>query len=81
MPKLKPGTIIPTPEEDTKINAGIAADIDSPEWTNEDFARSRPASEMLPQALYAKLIAKRPASGPKPAKAREQRGTGKKKSA
>ena len=29
MPKPKPGTIIPTPEENAAINAGIAADPDT----------------------------------------------------
>ena len=65
MPKLKPGTIIPTPEEEAAINAGIAADPDNPEWTEEDFARARPASEVLPPELYAALIAKRPRGRPK----------------
>ena len=42
MPKLKPGTIIPTPEEDAAINAGIAADPDTVELTAEDIAAMRP---------------------------------------
>jgi len=28
-------------------------DPDSPEWTDEDFARARPAAEMLPEAALA----------------------------
>ncbi|WP_434547621.1 BrnA antitoxin family protein [Paracandidimonas soli] len=40
MPKLKPGHISPTEEEDAAINAGIAADPDNPEWTAQDFARA-----------------------------------------
>lgn len=48
MPKLKPGTIIPTDEEDAAINAGIAADPDNPEWTEEDFARAKPFAEAFP---------------------------------
>ena len=51
MPKLKPGHISPTPEEEAEINAGIAADPDNPELTAEDFARMRPASEVLPDLV------------------------------
>jgi uncharacterized protein (DUF4415 family) len=51
MPKLKPGTILPTEEEERQINAGIAADPDNPEWTDEDFKRARPAAEVLPDLL------------------------------
>ena len=47
MPKLKPGTIWPTPEE--AINAGIAADPDTCELTDEEFARLKP----MPLQLYA----------------------------
>ncbi len=42
MPKLKNGTIIPTPEEDAQINAGIAADPDTVELTDAQFAQLRP---------------------------------------
>jgi len=38
MPKLKPGTIVPTDEEEAAINAGIAADPDTMELA-EDTAR------------------------------------------
>ena len=38
MPKLKAGTIVPTPEED----AGIAADPDTYELASSDFAQMRP---------------------------------------
>ena len=31
-------------------------DDENPEWTEADFARARPASEVLPPELYAKLI-------------------------
>ena len=43
MPKLKLGTISPTPEEDAAINAGITADPDTFELDAEWFARARPA--------------------------------------
>lgn len=42
MPTLKKGTIIPTPEEDAAINAGIAADPDTYEPTHEEFKSLRP---------------------------------------
>ncbi len=47
MPRLKPGTLIPTPEEEARINEGIAQDPDSPELDDEWFARARPAVEVL----------------------------------
>jgi uncharacterized protein (DUF4415 family) len=65
MPKLKAGHISPTPEDDAAIKAGIAADSDNPEWTAEDFAKAKPASEVMPPALYAALVAKRPRGRPK----------------
>ena len=49
MPKLKRRIIFPTPEEDAAINAGIAADPDARELTDEDFARMRPALEVDPR--------------------------------
>ncbi|MBT3196099.1 MAG: BrnA antitoxin family protein [Gammaproteobacteria bacterium] len=42
MPKLKPGTIIPTDEEDTAINDGIVADPDTYELSSEEFKQLRP---------------------------------------
>jgi len=42
MPKLKQGTILPTPEEDAVINAGIAADPDTAELSEADIAGMRP---------------------------------------
>lgn len=66
MPKLKPGHISPTPEEDAAINAGIAADPDNPELTKEWFAQAKPASEMFSPETYAALVAmKRPRGRPK----------------
>ncbi|PUA16822.1 BrnA antitoxin family protein [Glaciimonas sp. PCH181] len=59
MPKLKSGTIIPTPEETAAINAGIAADPDNPELTEEWFAKAKPASEILTPETYTALVAKR----------------------
>ena len=57
MPKLKPGTIIPTHDEEAAINAGIAADQDNPELTEEWFAKAKPASEVLAPETYAELVA------------------------
>jgi uncharacterized protein (DUF4415 family) len=49
----------PIPElsdaEEAAIQAQIAEDLDSPELTEEDFARMRPAREVLPPDLYANL--------------------------
>ena len=56
--------IMPTPEEEIQINAGIAADPDNPEWTDEDFARARPAAEFFSPEVYAQLCAMRQ-RGPK----------------
>ena len=42
MPKLKPNTIIPTPEEDAEIDAGIAADPDTVELSEGMSRRLRP---------------------------------------
>ena len=50
MPKLKPGTILPTPEEDAAINAGIAADPDTFELTAEQIAGMRPLRGRPPLA-------------------------------
>ncbi|MEH3117131.1 MAG: BrnA antitoxin family protein [Methylorubrum populi] len=41
--------------EEAAIQAGIANDPDNPEISAEQFARMRPASEVLPAALYAAL--------------------------
>ena len=51
MPKLKPGTIIPTAEEDAANHAAIQSDPDAFELDGEWFARSRPAGEMHPQVV------------------------------
>jgi len=58
MPKLKPDHISPTPEEEVQIQAGIDADPDARELDDAWFARSRPAREVLPPALYAALTDK-----------------------
>ena len=53
--KTKPITklIRPTPEEDERINAGIAADPDTCELTLEDIKSMRPTSETHPEIVEA----------------------------
>ncbi len=85
MPKLKPGTIWPTPAkvdltkgqldeiaagsmtfdeieekygEEIAIEVGILRDPDNPEWTAEDFARARPAIEVVPHLVEHSIIRK-----------------------
>jgi uncharacterized protein (DUF4415 family) len=57
--KLKTGEWVhwPSDEEEAQINAGIAADPDTWESTDEEYARARPASEVLPPDVYAGLVA------------------------
>ena len=47
--KAKRKIILPTPEEDAQIRAGIAADPDAFEADAEWFARARPAREVMPE--------------------------------
>ncbi len=72
MPKLKAGHISPTAQEDAAINAGIAADSDSREWTDNDFAQARPASASFPPETYAALLEiRRPRGRPKAEQTKE----------
>lgn len=59
--KTRSGRVVelPTDEEDARINAGIAADPDSPELDEAWFKRARPAAEVLPPEVYAGLLALR----------------------
>ena len=43
--------IVPTPEEDTAINAGIAEDPDAFEADDEWFATAMPSGEVVPHIL------------------------------
>ena len=38
-------------EEEARIQAGIAADPDNPEWTEEDFKLARPFAEVFPELM------------------------------
>ena len=53
MPPLRPGHISPTPEEEEAINRGIALDPDAYVSTDEEFARARPAIEVVPEIVKA----------------------------
>ena len=70
---MKFGFIIPTPEEDAAINAGIAADPDTFELSDADFAQLRPLRGRPPLArpkaaltlrVDADVLAALKASGP-----------------
>lgn len=58
MPKLRPGTIIPTAEEDAAIAAGIAADPDTAELSAVDFAGLQPVRRGRPKLAAAKQAVK-----------------------
>ena len=51
MPKLKPGHVSPTPDEDYAINAAVAADPETSELDDEWFKRARPVSEVVPHIV------------------------------
>jgi uncharacterized protein (DUF4415 family) len=55
MPKLKTNHVFVTDAEDAAINAGIAADPDTKEWSDTDFASARAASEILPKIFNEKV--------------------------
>ena len=43
MPKLKPGTIIPTPEEDRAITAAADADPDARPFSTNEWRKAKPS--------------------------------------
>ncbi|MFT8473327.1 BrnA antitoxin family protein [Acetobacter persici] len=55
MPR-KPDFIMPTDEEDARINQGIALDADNPELTERDFRRAVPASAMVPDLASQRRV-------------------------
>ena len=54
MPMLKPGTIIPTPEEDAAITAAALSDPDARPFTDEEWDAAKPTMR----------IGRRPSSKP-----------------
>lgn len=56
--------ILPTQEEELEINAGIAADPDTSEWSEEDFKRAIPFSA-LPKSMQAILTGNGELTAPK----------------
>ncbi|QEK91894.1 hypothetical protein E2544_08755 [Achromobacter insolitus] len=59
MPKLKPGTVVPTREEDEAINRGIAADPDTYELGAADLKQmkkiGRPKAEVTKERITIRL--------------------------
>lgn len=43
-------------EDETRIQAGIDADPDNPELTEQELAAMRPAGEVLPPHIHAALV-------------------------
>jgi uncharacterized protein (DUF4415 family) len=48
---MKKKLILPTEEEEKRINRGITRDHDNPEWTDDDFAQARPGREVMTELL------------------------------
>jgi hypothetical protein len=48
---MKKKLILPTEEEEKRINRGIAQDHDNPEWTDDDFAQARHSLEVMTELL------------------------------
>jgi uncharacterized protein (DUF4415 family) len=42
MPKLKPGTVVPTPDEDAAITKAAMQDPDARPYTDEEWAQVKP---------------------------------------
>ena len=55
MPKLKPGTILPTSKEDAVITAAAMSDPDALPFTDKEWARAKPlARRGRPRAAVTK---------------------------
>jgi uncharacterized protein (DUF4415 family) len=57
MPKLKPGTIIPTKEQDALIHSGITGDPDSHELSDEFLQHAKTSSDFFEPETYSALLA------------------------
>ncbi|WP_291525260.1 BrnA antitoxin family protein [Acidithiobacillus sp.] len=58
MPKLKPGTIIPTPEEDAAITAAAMSDPDAMPYTDAEWEavkRGRPLATATKERITIRL--------------------------
>lgn len=62
MPKLKPGTVVPTPEEDAAITQAAMQDVDSTPYTDAEWAtvqpkrgRGRPREEVRKEPISIRL--------------------------
>jgi uncharacterized protein (DUF4415 family) len=42
--------------EETRIQAGIAADSDNPEWSAQDFRRAKPFAKALPALAKSRRV-------------------------
>lgn len=51
MPRTRNDIVLPTPDEDAAIRAGIDSDPDTRELDAEQSARMRPASEVVPHVV------------------------------
>lgn len=60
MPHVNRHPLAISDEEEAAIQAGIAADPDNPELTDEQLSNLRPAQEALPPELYAALAKRKP---------------------
>lgn len=50
---------MPSKAEERKINRGIQDDSDTFEASDEDFAKAKPASEVLPSGVYQEAVKRR----------------------
>jgi uncharacterized protein (DUF4415 family) len=56
MSKGKRKLRVPSDAEEARIQAGIAADPDNPEWTAEDFRRAKPFGKMFPALVESRRV-------------------------
>lgn len=53
-----------TDEEEARIQEGIAADPDNPEWTEEDFRNAKPFAEVFPDLAETLRRSRGPQTAP-----------------